>query len=77
MVGLLWADQNLKDFGDQHRLLLSKERAACFNLLNNLNQQELEEAEGLPYFQMLNEHQAHVDNIFTTDFIKSTQEKQS
>jgi len=70
VVGLLWADQNLRDLGLNHRLLLSSERSACFNLINNLSPSELKGLEDSPYFKGLNKHLAHIDNIFTTNFIQ-------
>jgi len=61
---LLWADQNLRDFGDRHRLLTSQERNSCFAILGNLSDEELERLQGeTPYFTLLDLHQANLDNV--------------
>lgn len=63
IVGLLWADQNMRDFGDQHRLLMSSERLSLWRMLNNLSEEELDTLIDNPYFNSLCLDQAKHDNI--------------
>lgn len=63
VVGLLWADQNMRDFGDQYRLLTSSERVSLFNILQILTEEERESIANNQYYNELSTYQAKLDNV--------------
>jgi hypothetical protein len=66
-VGLLWADQNLRDFGDQERLLLSSERSSLWLILSRLSVETIKQIDS-PYLEELSIHKALSDNIKIGDY---------
>lgn len=61
IVGLLWADQNITGFGNQERLLLSRERQSLWSSLDVLSEDH--EVFTNKYFKELSVHKAQLDNI--------------
>ena len=59
IVGLLWADQNLRDFGSYHRLLTSSERQSLVNIMirEDINSNDF------PYYELLSSNQFRLDNV--------------
>lgn len=60
IVGLLWADQNMRDFGDRHRLLKSSERQQLWDLLVTM---EPSQFKNNIYFNELINPFSNLDNI--------------
>ncbi|WGH49959.1 hypothetical protein [Pseudoalteromonas phage vB_PtuP_Slicky01] len=64
IVGLLWADQNMRDFGANNRLLTSSERSVLWGMQQKFTGEELKNLESNKYFQELNFEQARcLDNV--------------